>query len=322
MSVPVTRILESTFGAPTLAAVNNSDASWIRGETSPLDQKGSTGWLARLYGGVQTGDDWARVNIPVLELFVREFNSAMWSYYMTNAETFGVNIVVWVHDPKDFDKRAEITQQPNIATLEKGSGWNAHELDKTVTQFFFYGENASASDLTAGTKYTWDQFQADALFSTWTIYRITFEYGWEASGTFEAAYLADVKLNGATVYLRPTDGQQSGHEFSEWKPAVVAQSSVLSGEVNLGRAYKDLVVLVPALNSATVSLQIAMTAGGTYYPVQALDADATGHFLHATTAGAAAIAVPFKIGGAQFVKVLCGASQTSAPRTFYVRGVN
>jgi len=206
MSVPTRRILDPIFGEPSLAAANNGCANWVRGAVSPLDQKGSTGWLANLYGGVQTGDDWARVNIPVSEVDVTEFKSALWTYYMTNAETMGVNMVIWVHDPNDNDKRAEITQLANVSGLEKASGWNAHELDITTDQFFFYGEGTTGTGLTAGTLYGWDDFQADVLFKTWTIYRISFEYGWEASGTFEDAWVADIKLNGQAILLKPDSG--------------------------------------------------------------------------------------------------------------------
>lgn len=199
------------FGEPTLAAANNSCASWARGMVSPLDQKSATGWLANLYGGVQTGDDWARINIPVNELKLTELASALWSYYMTGTETMGVNMVIWVHDPTDFDKRAEITQLANVAGLEKAAGWNAHELNTATDQFFFYGEGTTGTALSAGPAnlYGLDDFQADTLFSTWSVYRITFEYGWDASGTFDDVWVADIKLNGQMIPLKP-DSQGTG----------------------------------------------------------------------------------------------------------------
>jgi len=199
----------SFFGKPTLAAVNNGAASWVRGETSPLDQKSSTGWLARLYGGVQTGDDWARVNIPVNEMHLVDLKTAMWTYYMTNAESMGVNMVIWVHDPFNPDNRAEITQLGGISGLEKASGWNKHVLNPSTDQFFFYGEGTTNTNLTAGPPnyYGLDDFIADELFNTWTIYRITFEYGWEASGTFEDAWVADIKINGVVIHLEPSQAE-------------------------------------------------------------------------------------------------------------------
>ena len=194
------------FGQVSLASANNAIARWMRGSTSPLDQKGSTGWLAELYGGVQTGDDWARLNIPVNEMPINHFKTANWSWYQTNAEVYGVNLVIWLHDPTDFDKRCEVTQSPSGRTLEKGAGWNAHELDTTVTQFFYYGENTTGSGLTAGTQYTWAQFQADTIFSHWTVYRLTLDWGWYSTGTFESAYVADVRFNNETIQIAPTGG--------------------------------------------------------------------------------------------------------------------
>jgi len=194
------------FGEPTLLASRNADAVWSRGGVSPLFQKSSTGWLANLYGGVQSGDDFAAVYIPVNEMAVTDLTSAMWSYYLTQAQSGGVNMVVWVHDPTDFDKRAEITQVMGL--VEHSEGWDAHELDTSVSQFFFYGEGVSGNTTctTAGTNYTWAQYQADAMFSTWTIYRISFEYGWVASGTFADAWVADIKINGIQIPLKPDAG--------------------------------------------------------------------------------------------------------------------
>lgn len=212
------------FGEPTLASANNASANWCRACVSPLDQKSATGWLACLYGGLQTGDDWARVNIPVSEMPLTDFRAAQWSYYMTNTETMGVNIVLWVHDPDDFDKRAEITQLANVSGLEKASGWNAHELTLTTDQFFFYGEGTTGTDLTAGPSnlYGIDDFQADTLFADWTIYRITLEYGWEASGTFEEAWVADIKINGIMIPLKP-DKSGTGriaHRLTTWSDTI------------------------------------------------------------------------------------------------------
>jgi len=195
------------FGHPVLRAANNSKAYWTAATSSPLNQKGG-GWLACLDAGVQTGDDWAALYIPVNEMPVHVFEEAQWSYYMEATETMGVNIVIWIHDAEDFDKRAEVTQLGGIAGLEKAAGWNAHEFLTSTTQMFFYGENTTGTTLTAGTQYTWAEFQADPLFKYWTIYRITLEYGWEASGTFNPAYVAEVKLNEVPIPLKPED---TGH---------------------------------------------------------------------------------------------------------------
>ena len=109
--------------------------------------------------------------------------------------------------------------------------------------------------------------------------------------------------------------------ISPWKSAVIAKNGTLSAEVDLGRDYKKILVLLPVIDSATISPQISTASGGTFYPVHIVDADATGSFLHATTAGVGSVSVIFNIGGAQFVKFLAGAAQTTAAVTLYVRGV-
>ena len=204
--IPTRRILDPIFGRPILRAANNGRAAWTRVNNLSQWQKG-TGWQANLYGGVQTGgNNWAAMFVPASELRVTDFNAALWSYYMTAAQTMGVNLVIWVHDPNDFSKRAEITQLGSIAGLGKALGWNSHNLDKTTDQFYFFGEGTTGTGLTAGPPnyYGWDDFQADKLFKTWHIYRVSLEYGWEASGTFDHVWVVELKLNGMQIPIRPS----------------------------------------------------------------------------------------------------------------------
>lgn len=197
------------FGKPTLISNNNGKASWFKSGTSPYHQKSATGFLANLYGGVQSAwNDWAAIYIPVNDLPVSCFDTARWTYYMTEAEAFGVNMVIWVHDPFDFDKRGEITQQADISGLEKGAGWNAHELDQDTSQFYYYAEGeANESICTSegpGNLYTWEQYRGDECFNTWTIYRISFEYGWHSGDNeFKDTFVADIQLNDELIPLYP-----------------------------------------------------------------------------------------------------------------------
>ena len=195
------------FGHPVVRANLNSVAYWSRPTTSPLGQKGG-GWMPCLHGRLQTNDDWAACYIPVNEYPITHFTEAQWSYYMTSTQTMGVNIVIWVHDADDFDKRAEITQLGGHADLEKTSGWNAFEFTTSTAGMFFYGENTTGTNLTAGAgnQYTWSQFQADNLFKNWVIYRISLEYGWEASGTFDQVWIGELKLNEVPIPLIPREG--------------------------------------------------------------------------------------------------------------------
>ena len=247
----LTTIPTWTFGDPVLRCGGSGLVGWTQdpGGALGLYQKGASGYLANLYGGLQSGDDWAAVFIPVNEMPVPQMTAAMWSYYMTNTEPGGVNIVFWVHDPTDFDKRAEITQNLTVAGLEKGAGWNAHELDSSVTQFFYYGENDSSS-LTAGTNYTWAQFQADSVFSTWVIYRVSIESGWHgASPTFEDAWVADVKLNGQLILLKPQAWDELGREVKSYTKATVDDSTA------------DVVLVTPNATKRVQVLSLNMITG-------------------------------------------------------------
>ncbi len=243
------------FGTPTLTSANNGKARWDRGSTSPLDQKGATGWLANLYGGVQTGDDWARVNIPVNEIPVPQFTEALWTYYMSAAEVYGVNIVIWVHDPDDNDRRAEVTQAPSGATLEKANAWNAHEFSTSTTQMFYFGEIVGTPDTTptGGTQYTWAQFQTDSIFSTYTIYRVTLEFGWYSTGTFDDAWVADIKLNGEQIPLGPASG-------SHKKTLIVSKTMVADA-----KAADDVLS-----ENATTGTDWELDFGGTGYIMKAI----------------------------------------------------
>ena len=212
-----------TFGKPTLVSANYGKAEWVLG--SQIDstyQKSPSGWLAYLYGGVQTNDDYAAMNIPVDNLPVPNLKTALWSYYMSAAEAFGVNMVIWVHDPFDPDNRAEITQRQQHANLAKGAGWNSHVMNPSTDYWFYYGEGTTNTNLVAGTDYGWDDFVADEMFNTWRIYRISFEFGWSGpTKTFDPAYLADVILNGQQILLGPPSGKH--------KKTVLVTKTVVGG---------------------------------------------------------------------------------------------
>jgi len=309
------------FGNPVLVSGGSGTARWQKGLQSLSTHQKGGGWVANLYGGVQSGDDWAACYIPTNELPVTQLDSLYWSWYQTNTETMGLGVVIWIHDPTDFDKRAEVTQIANTSGLDKASGWNSHEFDSTTTQMFFYGENTTGTDLTAGTQYTWDEFQADTLFKTWSVYRISFDWGWEASGTFESSYLAEVKINGVYIPLKPPI-DEIATKCGPWCTVTVAKSGTASSETNLGGEYKNVQVYNPALDSATITVKPSRLSGDTAVQAYTFDADATGDFANATTARTTAGMNVFRDIYAQFVTIVCGAAQSTAARTFYIRGVD
>jgi len=308
------------FGKPVLMSGGGGAASWQKGlQSLSTHQKGS-GWVANLYGGVQSGDDWASCYIPVNELPITQLDSLYWSWYQTAAETMGLGVVIWVHDPTDFDKRAEISQLANTSGLDKAAGWNSHEFASTADQMFFYGEGTTDSALTAGTLYTWDEFQADTLFDSWSVYRISFDWGWDASGTYESSYLAEVKINGVYLELRPSIDEPA-KKTGAWVTVTIADNGTSSGELNLGAEFRDVQLYSSALDSSTLTVEPSRISGDTAVQAYTFDADATGDYVNTTTARTTAGMNVFRDICAQFITVLCGASQTGGPRTMYIRGV-
>lgn len=109
---------------------------------------------------------------------------------------------------------------------------------------------------------------------------------------------------------------------SEWKDAVIniAVDDDLSAEVNLGRAYDTLLVVIPTITSSTVAVHVAEKSGGTYYPLyltSTADGDDDPVVASASTGGITWV-VP--LGGFQFIKIATGSAQL-ANRTFRVCGV-
>ena len=99
----------------------------------------------------------------------------------------------------------------------------------------------------------------------------------------------------------------------------------ISKLVDLGGNYQDLMVMVPTITSAVVSVmtQESDKADGTNeipLAINILDDDATGHFVHGTTAGTGGFYIVFHIGGAQYIRIKAAANQ-GADRTFRVRGI-
>jgi len=243
------------FGQPVLRHANNGRSGWVKdtGSAEALHQKGASGYLANLYVGEQSdtaaGTHWAAVYIPVNELLTSDFTSAQWTYRLTNGEVYGVNMVIWMHDPTDNTKRVEVTQAPSHADLAKADGWNGHILNTATAQFFYYGENVSGSDLSSGTQYTWAQYQADALFKDWTIYRISLEWGWYSTSVFEDAWVADVKLNGQVILMTPPPGEIIGRETKSFFKATVSNSGT------------DVTLVSPAATKRIQVLSLNMITG-------------------------------------------------------------
>jgi hypothetical protein len=101
--------------------------------------------------------------------------------------------------------------------------------------------------------------------------------------------------------------------YGEWKSAVItiATDDDLSAEVDLGRDYEYLDIIIPTIDSSNISLYVSRNTGGTFYQL----GDSTSYFEAATGGRADTL----NLGGWQYVKIKTSAAQ-SANRTFTVRG--
>lgn len=108
--------------------------------------------------------------------------------------------------------------------------------------------------------------------------------------------------------------------FGPWKTATIAQNATLSDEIDLGSVYENLLVILPTIDSAATNPHVSNEAGGTFVPLHILNDNATGSFLHADTAGTGVIAIIFRIGAVQHIKISVDAAQSTAAVSIPVRG--
>lgn len=98
--------------------------------------------------------------------------------------------------------------------------------------------------------------------------------------------------------------------FGEWLDAVIANSGTSTDELNLGRAFEFLQIVIPTVTSGTLKLEVAEDTGGTF---QSWGDNITTN----TTTGA--YSATWNLGSYQFIKIVSSVSQ-GAERTFRIRG--
>jgi hypothetical protein len=112
----------------------------------------------------------------------------------------------------------------------------------------------------------------------------------------------------------------------EWKTATIPkyvadppEPGTLSAEVDLGRPYETLLMVIPTIDSAQINVLGAEKTGGTFQNICLTD-DAGNNIkiLSSLTTGGWTWDIP--IGGIQFIKVQTSAAQTTAAVDFRVCG--
>ena len=106
-----------------------------------------------------------------------------------------------------------------------------------------------------------------------------------------------------------------------WKDAVItiATDNDLTPEVNLGREYDTLLVVIPTIDSGSVKIQVAEKTGGTFQGLNLTGSDGTTIEV-VSDVGTGGITWVVPLGGFQFIKIATSVAQT-ANRTFRVCGI-
>jgi len=102
--------------------------------------------------------------------------------------------------------------------------------------------------------------------------------------------------------------------YGSWKNAVITKDDATktSPEVDLGKDYEWVQIVIPTIDSANVSFTVAEKTAGTFQTLGSGSA--------VITAGLGGFTTVANIGGFQFIKVVVSATQTTATVTFRVRG--
>lgn len=111
-------------------------------------------------------------------------------------------------------------------------------------------------------------------------------------------------------------------KYSEPKTITIAKDGTTSSEVDLGMPYRSLALVIPTIDSSTVTVHVSMTSGGTFQALSYISLNDGDDDPAITSAATGAITVVFPVFGFQFFKVVCGSQQTTAAVTFYARGFN
>jgi len=109
---------------------------------------------------------------------------------------------------------------------------------------------------------------------------------------------------------------------SGWMSAVVADEGTLSAAVDLGAPYRSLAIEIPTIDSSTVTVTVARTPDDTYRPLSLISLNDGDDDAAICSAATGAIMVVIPVFGFQYLKVLCGTTQSTSAVTFYVRGFN
>lgn len=99
-------------------------------------------------------------------------------------------------------------------------------------------------------------------------------------------------------------------------------SPAVSDEANLGAAFRHVQVYSPAIDNATLTVKVSRETGDTAVQAYIFKLATTGDVANTSTTKTTAAMNVFKDIYARYVTLLLSATQTTATRTFYIRGID
>lgn len=106
-----------------------------------------------------------------------------------------------------------------------------------------------------------------------------------------------------------------------WVTGTIADEGTLSGEIDLGRSYEKVIIEIPTIDTAQITIRGAEISGGTYYDLHVTDPADGGNNKLISASGTGGITWVAPIGGFRYLKLFSSATQSTAAVTFNLCGV-
>jgi len=107
-----------------------------------------------------------------------------------------------------------------------------------------------------------------------------------------------------------------------WVTGTIATGGgTLSGIIDLGRPYDTVIIEIPTIDTASITIRGAEAAGSSFYDLYITDPADGGNNKLISASGTGGITWVAPIGGFQYLKLFASGAQTTGTRTFYLCGV-
>ena len=114
------------------------------------------------------------------------------------------------------------------------------------------------------------------MFKNWTIYRISFEYGWQSGDNeFKDAWVADIKLNEQRILLQPDSGGSGrlGKRYFTGSASITTGNAKLSPKTPFRLLSVSMHIDAQQTSASSFVLSVLSGHHATYYNVDILTDD-------------------------------------------------